>query len=152
MEGKPIFSEQAEQFAIVVHALLQNEETRTAFAKEPLTTLEKYGIAFKDRAVAKKVEAELQAFAGKLSPDDLCPPYYYARVSAINSPRTRTYTIPQSIVRAANITWVAKGDLDDIIKVDQLRVDAFVTQVNQEARIAMLENRITELEAQLAKR
>ncbi len=158
MASKAAFSEQAEQFTVVVHALLQNEETRAAFTKEPLATLKQYGIEFKDPAVAKKVEAELRAFAGKLSEDDIYLPHYFARVSVINAPRTAAaaqatnYVRSQSIVRTANVTWVAKGDLDDVIKIDQPRVDAFVTQVSQETRIAMLEARIAELEANLAKR
>jgi len=156
MAGKQVFSEQAEQFTIVVHALLQNKETRTAFAKEPLATLKQYGVEFKDPAVAKKVEAELKAFAGKLSESDICPPYTWAIAPRpVSAPRNvaTTYVRTASVVRVANITWVVKpGDIDDVIKIDQPRVDAFVTMVSQETRIAMLEARIVELEANLAKR
>jgi hypothetical protein len=154
MAGKPVFSEQAEQFTMIVHALLQNKETRAAFAKEPLSTLKQYGIEFKDPAVAKKVEAELAVFAGKLSDDDICPPWTIVPRTWTIGPRTWTQTMTRNIpiVRAVNITWVAKGDLDDVIKIDQPRVDAFVTQVSLETRIAVLEARIVELEANLAKR
>jgi len=146
MASKQVFSEQAEQLTTVVHALLQNDETRAAFAKEPLATLKHYGIDFKDAAVAKKVEAELAVFAGRLADIDFCPPL----VRAI-TPRTwlsiypKTWTGP--IVSITNTTWVAKGDLDDVIRIDQPRVDAFVTRINLETKISVLEARIAELEA-----
>jgi hypothetical protein len=150
MASKAVFSEQAEQFTIVVHALLQNKETRATFAKEPLATLEKHGIVFKDPAVAKKVEAELAAFAGKLSDDDLCPPWTYPIAPWPINPVVNPF-IP--FVRTVNIAWAVKpGDIDDVIRVDQPRVDAFVTQVSLEARIAVLEARIAELETNLAKK
>jgi len=56
----PFFSEQAEQFATVVNALIQGSETRAEFAKSPLAVLQKYGVTFKDPTVAKRVEAELK--------------------------------------------------------------------------------------------
>ena len=161
MAGKSVFSEQAEQFTVVVHALLQDKETRAAFAKAPIATLEQHGIAFKDPAVAKKVEAELGRFAGGLSQDDLCPPWTWA-ISPMSVTRTATiaYVRTGSIARATSMTWAVKpGDIDDVIRIDQLRVDAFVTQVSlqgritmQDAKIAAQEARIAELEAKLVNR
>ena len=143
MTSKPVFSEQAEQFTIVVDALLQSQETRAAFAKAPLATLEQYGIEFKDRTVAKKVEAELVAFAGSASayypdPDGSWPPRYYA-------------PIPFA-ARATCITWVAKGDHEELLTIDRSRVDAFKIQATLQNKITMLEKKIAELEANMAKR
>ncbi len=141
MAGKPVFADQAEQFTMVVDALLQNEETRSAFAKEPLATLKHYGIEFADPAVAKRVETDLIAFAAGASaampgPDDTWPPRYYIRTFA----------------RATSITWVAKGDLDDAIRIDRTRVDAFVTQAALQSKIAVLEKKLAMLEANQARR
>jgi hypothetical protein len=164
MPDKPVFSEQAEQFAAVVHALLQDKETRTAFAKAPLATLKQHGIEFKDPAVAKKVEAQLGTFVGGLSDDDICPPIQFAMASARISSATQTQTAIYSwtrtgpVVRATNVTWVVKPEgIDDVIQVNQPRVDAFVTKVSMESTLAMRDAkiaqqaaRIAELEASLA--
>jgi len=56
------------------------------------------------------------------------------------------------MIRTGSITWVAKGELDDVIQFDQVRVDAFVNQVTVDAKIVELETRIAELEAVIAKR
>jgi hypothetical protein len=149
MAGKSVFSEQAEQFTVVVHALLQDEETRAAFAEAPLATLKHYGIEFKDRAVAKRVEAELKEFAG-MAEYDICPPWTWTIAPLA---RTKIVVGPINIAtRATSITWVAKpGDMEEVMAIDQLRVNAFVNQVSVEGRIAALEARIVELEATLAK-
>lgn len=162
MAGKPVFSDQVEQFTAIVHALLQDKKTRVSFAKSPLVTLKQHGIEFKDPAVAKKVEKELAAFVGGLSDDDICPPWMYARVSTGVGTYTSTFSYARtgSIARATNVTWAVKTrDIEDIISIDQPRVDAFLTQVSmtgriaiQEAKIAEQAARITELEKLLAQR
>jgi hypothetical protein len=162
VERQPVFSDQVEQFTAVVHALLQDEETRVAFAKEPLATLRRHGIAFKDPAVAKRVEGELAAFAGELDEYTICPPWFFARVSARVGTWTSTasYARTGSIARATNVTWAVKPrDIEEVISVNQPRVDAFLTQVGTQGRIAILEaeiakqaERIAELEARLGQR
>jgi len=131
MAQKAVFADQAEQFALVVNALLQNKQTRTAFAKDPLATLKQNGIEFADPAVAKRVETELVAFAGNASmpgPDDDWPPHFW--------------------IQAMSITWVAKpGEIDNVITSDRIRVNAFVTQTAQQNTITKLEKRIAMLEA-----
>lgn len=161
MVDKSVFADQVEQFAVVVHALLQEKETRTAFARAPIATLEQHGITFKDAAVAKRVEVELARFAGAISEDDICPPWTWA-ISPMSVTRTATvsYVRTGSIARATSMTWaVVPEDIGDVIKVDQPRVDAFVTQVSlqgriamQDAKIAAQEARIAELEARLRNR
>jgi hypothetical protein len=153
MAGKPVFSEQAEQFTAVVHALLQDKETRVAFAKAPLATLKQHGIEFKDPVVAKKVEGELATFVGGLSDEDICPPWAFARVSARVGTWTTTisYARTGSIVGATNVAWAVKpGDIEDVITIDRTRVDAFVTQVGLEGRIAIQEAKIAEQAARIA--
>lgn len=154
MAGK-VFAEQVEQFAAVVHALLQEKETRAAFAKAPIAILQQHGIEFKDPALAKKVEAELGAFLGGLSDDDICPPIqfvataYPPRVTSWTMTRVWTWTGP--VVRAANVTWVVKPEgVDDVINVVQPRVDAFVTKVSMESTLAMRDAKIAEQAARIA--
>lgn len=134
MSARPVFAEQAEQFTMVVGALLQNEQTRSAFVKEPLATLRTYGIDFSDPAMAKKVEAELATLLRSTSmpnPDDPWPPRLF--------------------VRAVSITWVAKEDLNAVINVDRVRVDAFVSQAAMQAKVNELEKKIVVLEKALAR-
>jgi hypothetical protein len=152
MPGRPVFADQAEEFSAVVHALLQDEETRAVFAKDPLATLERHGIRFKDPAVAKQVDARLRDFAGQVSIDEICPPYTWA-ISPISVTRTQVYVRTRSVTRATSITWAVKpGEIEEVIVIDQPRVDAFMTQVALQARIAMLETKIAELERVVAMR
>ena len=136
MAGKALFAEQAEEFTAVVNTLLQNARVRAEFAKAPLDTLKRAGIAFKDDAIARRVGAELEAIAsgsaaGMPGPDDVWPPRYYAR--------------------ATSIAWDAKpGDIDDVITIDRIRVDAFVNQVALETKVSVLEKKIVALETALA--
>jgi hypothetical protein len=162
MASKSVFSNQVEQFTAVVHALLQDKETRVAFAKAPLNILKQHGIEFKDPAVAKKVESELTTFVGGLSDEDICPPWVYARTATQVGTLTSTvsYARTGTIARVNNVAWAVKPrDIDDMITIDQPRVDAFVTQVGmagrialQEAKIAEQAARIAELETRLAQR
>jgi hypothetical protein len=150
-----VFAEQAEQFAVVVHALLQDEATRVAFTKAPIATLKEHGVEFKDPAVAKKVEADLGRFLGEIGDVDICPPIHFAYTRTYTNPYTSVYTWvrTRTAVRATCITWVAKPEeIDDVIKIDQPRIDAFVTKVGLEARIATLEARIAQLEGNPARR
>lgn len=178
MQEKPIFADQVEKFTMLIDALLSNEETSDAFTEAPLETLKKYGIEFTDAGVAKKVEAELKEIAKGLTipdPEGLSPQYFArtlprprifvaTRIRVVPNPFTeprplvspRVIVAPRmataSYVRAASVTIVAKGDREDVWKIDEGRVDAFMTKVDLENRIAALEEHIIELEAELAKR
>jgi hypothetical protein len=154
MAGK-IFAEQAEQFAVVVHALLQDKETRAAFTKAPIATLQQHGIEFKDPVTAKKVEAGLGAFLGRISDDDICPPIqfvataYPPRVMSLTMVRSWVWTGP--VVKAMSIAYVEKPEgIEEVIRVDQPRVDAFVNQVSMENTLAMREAKIAEQAARIA--
>jgi hypothetical protein len=139
MTAKAVFAEQAEEFAVVVDALLRNERTRDDFAKAPIATLKKAGITIAEAAVAKKVETDLAALAGGASAGMPGPDDYY-------------HHLPRYFARATSIMWVAKGDLDDVIAIDRPRVDAFVKQASLEIEIAGLKQRIVQLEANQVRR
>jgi hypothetical protein len=95
-----------------------------------------------------------------VSPRTIVAPRTIVSPSTVVAPRTvvspRTIVAPRtgvaSFVRAASVTWVAKGDREDVMRIDEGRVDAFVTRVDLENRIAALEQQVADLEAELAKR
>ena len=133
MSSKATIAEHAGQFAAVMHAILQNERTKAELAEQPLATLKKYGIEFKDSAVSKKVAGELTAIGSAgiagMPPDD------------------GTYWPPTTIAQFLSVTIVAiPGEVDDPITVDRPRVDAFVDKASLEYTIGTLKQRVATLE------
>ncbi len=146
MPNKSVFEDQTEQLAIVVHALLQDKDRRSAFAQDPLAVLQQHGIEFKDPEVAKKVETELKQLSKWEPGDDICPPLrpIGMRVCNINTlpPVLRTVRL---VVRASHITWYVKPkNIDDMLEIDKMQVDVFQTQVGMERLIDIQNAQIAE--------
>lgn len=129
---RALFAEKVQQFAEVVEALLQSEATRIALAKAPLATLQKYGIDFPDKTVAKMVDSQLGEMAGMYQPD---PDH------------------PFPVTAPACLTWVANPrDIRDAITIDPGRVDAFVSHAALQIKFNALEKKVAMFESALAMR
>jgi hypothetical protein len=110
--------------------------------------------------VAKRVEVELGRFLGEIADVDICPPIQFAisyppRVMSMTRSQTLSMTMSwvrtRTAVRATTLTWVVKPEgVEDLIMVDQPRVDAFMTEVSLGNTIAMQEAKINELQAEIA--
>ena len=142
--GKALFSDHVESFAAVVDALVRNPRTRTAFELDPMGTLEQYGIKCPDadlraRLAKKLTAASARAASGQVGMQAVAVPFVVAVVAV-------------EVVVTIGPENRGKDLEQGLFEIDRHRVDMFLDGNTMQERIAVLEDEVMRLRAELARR